>query len=406
MASRVLIGRPPDLLIPILGLCALSFPACVDQRPSPHNQSSERAVGPRTVAPVVRPVLTADQVLETTRSAVVWIESLDRKGRVVAQGSGVIVSSGAIVTVWSRVSGASSVRIRHQGAVRPAAIDAMLEGPGLARLAAEVTGAVGMGRDPYPSPGAVVYGIAPSADAPPTLSERVVTGIGPLPARAGDAIETTVKAAEGEVGGALIDSYGELVGIIASTGPRDQASRAVPVRYVKDLLALPSGTLPRATRSPLLRLADRDRKWLRTLMNEVARDQRPLTALELDRAKALLDQIEPLVGAELAWAKVELGFGWLSYQRALWEDAVEAFTFRRVMKGDRRAALEKNLLSLGVVDPGDIAAGDRIIAAVAAHEEFDMPGARIEANERWLTQRLSQIDRERARLASELWAAR
>lgn len=336
----------------------------------------------------------------------VWIETLDRKGGVIARGSGVVAAPDVVAAPWSLVSKASSVRLLQDGAVRTARIEAMLESQGLARLSAEVGAPIELGRDPYPLPGTTVFAARAAEGKGGILSEGIVSGTDTRPEGAGDYLRTTIGPTEALEGGALINAHGELIGIFAPAGAREASGRALPIRYVKDLLALPAGTLPRTTKSPLLRLPAADRKWLTVLMNTVVRDRRPLTALELDRGRALIERVEPLVGAELAWAKVELGFGWLTWQRALWEDAVEAFTFRRVVKSERRSALEKNLLSLQVLTPLDLTDADRIIVAIAAHEPFNIPGARIEANERWLTQRLGEADEARRRLEAQLWQTR
>jgi hypothetical protein len=385
-------------------LCALILPACEQKEPRPPVVVA-RPRGPRTVSPSSRPALEPEVVLKAARSSIVAIEGLDRRRNVVAAGSGVIVGKNIVVTAWPLVSRASAIRIRHDDDVRFAVVDAVLEGAGLARLAAGASGVIELGRDAYPSPGTTVYTAGSGPDAEVTLSEGIVSGMRDAPGRAADQIMTTVPLAAGLTGGALLNPQAELIGVLTSTRA-GQASHALPVRYVKDLLSLPSGTLPRATASPLLRLPAADRKWLTGFMAGVVRENKLLGGRDLDRVNALLDRMEPLVGAELAWAKVELGFGWLTRQRAFWEDAVEARAFRRVVKSPRRAALEKNLLALKVLTPRDVTDGDRIMSAIAAHEPFDAPGARIDGNERWLAQMLSQTDQSRRRVETQLWEAR
>jgi S1-C subfamily serine protease len=358
------------------------------------------------VVPTPRPALDAEGVAEAARPSLVAVESLDRRHNVVAQGSGVIVGKKIVVTPWTLVSRASAIRIRHNRDVHSAVIDAVLEDQGLARLSADALGPIELARDAYPWPGSTVYAAGPGQGALVALSEGIVSGISGRPGKAMDRIETTVPLTAALTGAALLNANGELIGIVAPSGTGDAGRLGVPVRYVKDLLSLPSGTLPRATSSPLTRLPTADRKWLISFMGRVVREGRPLGGLDLDRATALLDRIEPLVGAELAWAKVEMGFGWLSYQRVFWEDAVEAHTFRRVVKSPRRTVLEKNLVSLQIVTPGEITEGDGIMRAIAAHEPFEAPGARILADERWLAERLGRTDELRRRVETELWEAR
>jgi len=121
---------------------------------------------------------------------------------------------------------------------------------------------------------------------------------------------------------------------------------------------------------------------------------------------ALLDRLDPLVGAELDWVKVELGLGLLRDRRLLWEDAIEAWTFRRVVKSPRRAALEADLQALGILTPRDVAASDAMMRAIAAHEPFDTPTGRIDTTEPYLAQMVTQTDQTRRRLEARLWEAR
>lgn len=358
------------------------------------------------MAPENRAPLHADDVLKAARSFVVTIESLDRRHNSLAQGSGVIIGKDVVVTSWPLVSRASFIRIRHHNDVRFAVTDAVLEGQGLARLRADAAAAIELGRDAYPSPGMTIYAVGSRRGAEVSLSEGIVAGMRDTEGGVTDHIETTIPLSTGLAGGALLNAQGELIGIVAPAGVSDTLGRALPVRYVKDLLSLPSGTLPLATTNPLLRLPVPDRKWLVSLMASVVREGKPLGGRDLDRATALLDRLEPLVGAELAWAKVELGFGWLSHQKVFWEDAVEAFTFRRVVKSPRRAALEKSLLALHILTPLDLDQGDATMRAVAAHDPFDAPGARIVADDRWLAQMVGRTDQMRRRLETQLREAR
>lgn len=381
---------------------ALALSGCSEGSTPPPAVPAARPLGPRTVAPVDRPALSPARVLEGARPAIVFIESLDRKRQVLAKGSGVIVGKGLVVTPWSLVSRASGLRIRHRDVVRTAVLDAVLEGHDLARLTAEVSDPIGMGRDAYPEAGGEVFAVSSASGADVTLSEGVVSPSEELP----DRLSTSMAPAAALTGGALLNPQGELIGILAPGKKGSKNTHAIPVRFVKDLLALPSGALPEATASPLRRLSERDRKWLVGFMSDVARKGQPLGGVNLDRVNALLDRLEPLVGAELAWAKVEMGLGFLTHQRVFWEDAVEARAFRRVVKSARRSGLEKSLLALEVLTPGDVAEADRVMKAIAARETFDTPTARIEANERWLAQMLSETDRRRILIDTQLWEAR
>lgn len=384
----------------------LLLASCTDApRPQPAVPASPPR-GPRTVSPEKRASLSADGVLEATRASIVVVESLDRRRNVVAQGSGVIIADQTVVTAWPLVSRAFAIRIRHRDESRPATATAVLEAHGLARLAAEVKGSIDLGRDTPPGPGATVYSLGSAQGAELSVAEGIATGVREEKAGSVERIETTASSPAGFTGGGLVDSRGELIGILAFSRAGDTLSLAVPVRYVKDLLALPEGTLPKPTASPLLRLPAPDRQWLTGFMATVARGDKPLTGLGLDRVNALLDRLDPLVGRELDRVKLELGLGRLSRERLFWEDAIEARTFGRVVRSARRAEMEKNLLALRILDPRDLNEGDRIMRAIAAHEPFDLPGGRVDATERYLTQMVSQVDQTRRRVETQLWEAR
>ena len=337
----------------------------------------------------------------------VIVECLDRRRHVVAQGSGVVVADRTVVTAWPLVSRAFAIRVRRRDEARFATISAVLESHGLARLRVDAKGLpIGLGRDAPPGPGSIVYSAGFAQGLEMSRVDGIVTDAPEGTAAGVERIATAKPLAAGFTGGGLLDRHGELIGILTSSRAGDTLSLAVPVRYVKDLLALPDGSLPKVTSSPLQRLPAADRQWLIEFMAGVARGNRPLTGLGLDRVNALLDRLDPLVGPELDWVKVELGLGLLSHQRLFWEDAIEARTFRRFVKSARRAEAEKRLLALRVLSPRDVAEADRIMHAIAAHEAFDLADARVDATERYLTQMVSQVDQTRRRVETQLWEAR
>jgi len=400
--ALILIPRQARLAV----ACAL-LSAC-DAGPQPRHTAPEaQPRGPRTISPARRPTLDAGELLKATGPSIVIVESLDRQRNVVAQGSGVIVADQTVVTAWPLVSRAHAVRVRYRDEARFAAISAVLDTHGLARLRVDIAGpAIGLGRDAPPGPGATVHSLGVAQGMEVTAAVGIAAADRGEEAPGDQRIATTASSPAGFTGGGLFDSRGELVGILASSRAGDTLSLAVPVRYVKDLLALPDGTLPKVTSSPLRRLPPADRQWLIGFMAGVADGARPLTGLGLDRVNALLDRLDPLVGAELERVKLELGLGRLARQRLLWEDAIEARTFGRFVKSARRAEVEKRLLGLGILSAGEVADGDRIMRAIAAREPFDTPGARVDATERYLTQMVSQVDQTKSRVERQLWEAR
>lgn len=384
---------------------ALLVPAC-GRQPDARRPVGERPRGPRVVAPLVRAVLDASAALDRTRPSVVVVECLDRRRNVVAQGSGVVVGDNTIVTAWPLISRAFSVRVRDHDRTRNAVIVAVLEGQGIARLRVRATDAIELGRDTLPLAGATVFAVGAAQGTDLSATGGMTTGLREAKARGIEHIAFTAEAPSGFTGGALLDSTGTLIGIVASTRAGDALSLAVPVRHVKDLLALPDGTLPKVTVSPLNRLPPADRRWLVDFMTRVATRTQPLSGLGLARVNALLDRLDPLVGRELDRVKIELGFGLLDHQRLVWEDAVEARAFGRAVKSTRRLAKEEDLLKLGVLGRREVAQWDAILRSVALREPFDVPGARVTATEGYLAQMLTHTDQARRLIEMQLWEAR
>jgi hypothetical protein len=350
--------------------------------------------------------MNAAELLESTGPSIVVVESLDRRRNVVAQGSGVVVGRNTVVTAWPLISRAYAVRVRVDRVSRPAVVAAVLPGIDLARLEVNVEGGADMGRDAPPPPGRAVFSVGAAQGGTVSVVEGIASGMRAHTADGIDHIETTVETPSGFTGGGLFEAHGQLIGIMASSRAGVDHSLAVPVRHVKDLLALPKGTLPKVTESPLRRLPAADRLWLVTYMAGIAREDKPLTGLGLDRVNALLDRLEPLVGAELEWVKSELGLSVLTRERLFWEDAVEARTFGRPVRSARRAAAERDLLAQGLLTQAEIADADARLTAIAEHQPFDLPGARVDATERFITQMIGRIDQTKRRLETQLWNER
>lgn len=384
---------------------ALFLPACEGEA-RPRSPISARPRGPRVVSPLIRPILDATAALEVARPSVVVVECLDRRGSVVAQGSGVVVGEDTVVTAWPLISRAFLVRVRGPERTRDAAIVAVLESHGIARLRTRATGSIDVGRDTPPLAGAAVFAVGAARGVELSVAAGMSTGLRETKLPEVERIAFTGEAPSGFTGGALLDSTGTLIGIVASTRAGDSLGLAVPVRHVKDLLALPEGSLPRVTTSPLNRLPPADRRWLVDFMARVATRTQPLTGLGLARVNALLDRLDPLVGQELERVKVELGLGFLDHQRLVWEDAVEARAFARAVRSARRLAKEKELQGLGVLGRREIAQWDAVLLAIAHREPFDVPGARVNATEGYLSQMITHTDQTRRLIETQLWEAR
>ena len=391
---------PDSRLFFIAAMCVSLVGCSREAAPAPLRRAAP--ADPRPVAPDLREALTEEKIVDGARPALVTVESLDRRGILIRSGTGWLVASRTVVTPWPVVAQAASIRILRTGELHRGSLSAVLESDGLARIATDLDAKVELARDPYPTPGSHLCAIG-MRDGEIAIEGASVIGTSDAPGERDDAMAISIQPRATLTGSGLFDGRGELVAITDEPDPKAEFVLATPVRYIKDLLALPEGTLPKVTQSPLRRLASADREWLRSLAATMARGDRPPARADVERARAVIERMEPMVGAELAWARLELGIGWLIYRRALWEDAVDARVFRRIARSERRMALESRLEKLGVLSRKDIGDGNAIIRAVAAREPFDVPGFRVTADERWLALQLAATDRTRARIETALW---
>ena len=395
----------PDSRRALGALACACVLACDFEQAPPRPRVAATPSGPRPFIPRGVEALSDDAFVARVRPAIVRVEGLDRKGGVLRSGGGVVVARGVVAVPWAVVSQAAGIRVQRGSDVRHATLAAVSERQGLARIAVDLEEPADLARDPYPPPGTSVR-MAVAEGNGIRIEDATVGGTSDGPGDRDDLMVLSVSPTARFAGAGLFDESGRLVGMVDPPEPKAGVSTVTPVRYLKDLLALPEGTLPRVTKSPLARLSLANRAWLVSVVGASAREDRPLRAEDEERARALIASLEPLAGAELAWARIELGHGWLMHRRLLWEDAIDARTFERVSRSDRRAALESKLRELGVLTGRDIEASEAMIRSIAAREPFEYAGQRIVADERWIGAAIATVDRARARLDRSLWATR
>ena len=396
----------PGRLTGLLVLWCLLTVACTGERAPGGRKEPTQAAGPRTVAPENRQRLDAAALLELVRPSIVIVEARDRHHNVTVTGSGVLVADNMLVTSWPLVSRAFEIRVRNDAEIRPATVEAVLDGAGLARLTAPWKAPVDLGRDTPPFLGDALHVVGATSASVIAGTEGKMSAIAGVPGTPFERLEFLAGLCVTQVGGGVFDTFGRLAGIVVTARNGGAKSAAAPVRLVKDLLALPKGSLPPVKASPLDRLAPADHRWVADFMSAVARDERPLEGPGGDRVNDLLDRLDPLVGLELERVREELGLGLLRHQRLFWEDAVEARTFGRAVKSSRRVTVERHLQALGVLTARDTAEADARMRAIAAREPFEYRGARLVATEPYLSQALVQVDRKILELENRLWAAR
>ena len=183
--------------------------------------------------------LNAEQIFARCAPAVVFVTVYDANRRAFATGSGFFIEqSGVMVTNYHVISGASyaTVQTSDTGAVYDVlgvyAWDAeedwavvQVDGSGFATLPVDASGTV--------AGGAKTFAIGSPLGLQNTISEGIVSN----PARVLDGIsyiQTDSAISHGSSGGALINKYGQAIGITCGGFDEGQnLNLAVPMRYVQ-----------------------------------------------------------------------------------------------------------------------------------------------------------------------------
>jgi hypothetical protein len=187
--------------------------------------------------------LSAQEVFKIVSPSVFIVESLDAKGAVITMGSGVAVSSDAIVTNDHVISDGKTWRVRQGEKWWPASITRDDEAHDICKL--HVAGLkvrpVRTRRIANIEIGERVYAVGSPAGLEISISEGIVSGIRHLPK--GDMIQMTAAISKGSSGGGLFDSSGRLIGLTTSYVEGGQSLNfALPVDLVSTLDSHPANS--------------------------------------------------------------------------------------------------------------------------------------------------------------------
>ncbi len=157
--------------------------------------------------------LTPAQVFDKVKDAVVVVKTLDAQGKLKAQGSGVLISSGRVATNCHVVEGGTSYQVGRGKQLFPATLYAedddkdicLLDAKGITGKPAQLGKAAGL------KVGVPVYAVGAPKGLELSLSDGIVAQLrgGPPPL-----IQTTAAISTGSSGGGLFDGKGRLVGLI------------------------------------------------------------------------------------------------------------------------------------------------------------------------------------------------
>jgi len=175
--------------------------------------------------------LTPAQVFDKVKDSVVVVITLDAKGKVKDQGSGVLLPSGNIATPCPVVEGGCSYQVGRGKKFVPATLNAEKGNRDICILdAKDLRGKpVQIGKATSLKVGDPVYAVGALQGLDISLSEGIVVQLqgGPPPLFL---IQTTAAVSPGSNGGGLFDGEGRLVGLTLEG--RQNLNFAMPVEWV------------------------------------------------------------------------------------------------------------------------------------------------------------------------------
>lgn len=186
--------------------------------------AAERGLSPREVFRVASP-------------SVVVVDTYDKAGKAIGQGSGVVVATNTVVTNCHVFKGAETAKIRHitkhyVAYLRHADADrdlCSLQVPDLPAPPAQLGSS-------HLEVGERVYSIGAPRGFVLTLGEGLLSSLRPLPG--GNILQVTTPISPGSSGGGLFDDNGRLIGITTLYyEDSQQLNFAVPVEWIGDLPA-------------------------------------------------------------------------------------------------------------------------------------------------------------------------
>lgn len=208
--------------------------------------------------------LTSEQIFEKCSPSVVYVTVYNKKGELTASGSGFFVSSnGVVVTNFHVIDGCATAQIETADTHKTYKVKGVynynidedwavlqVDGSGFSPLQ--------IGGDDTIVGGATVYALGSPLGFQNTISEGLISN----PARTlggVDFIQTSAAISHGSSGGALLNKYGQVIGITsASFDDGQNINLALPMRYVDTssrgtytVLDKISGTTKTSTENPV-----------------------------------------------------------------------------------------------------------------------------------------------------------
>lgn len=179
--------------------------------------------------------LTPDQVFDKVKDAIVVVKTLDSKGGLKSQGSGVIISSGKIATNSHVVEGGASYKVCRGKQIVAATLYAEDQDKDICILNAKsiIGKPAQLGKAAGLKVGVPVYAVGAPRGLDLSISDGIIAQLrGGLP----PFIQTTAAISPGSSGGGLFDGEGRLVGLTTLYVEGGQnLNFAIPVEWISDV---------------------------------------------------------------------------------------------------------------------------------------------------------------------------
>src|SRR5438876_3242086 len=181
--------------------------------------------------------LTAEQVYDLLNQSVVMIISTESNGNE-DQGSGVIIMEGGYIATCNHlIENSTAITVRHQNLEFKNAdiiTQDVQNDIAIIKISAENLIPVKVADSDILKPGQKVYTISSPVGYENTISEGIVSGLRKNKIKT-TLIQTTAPITEGSSGGALINTNGELIGLLSSGKHEGSLYFSIPVNEIKSL---------------------------------------------------------------------------------------------------------------------------------------------------------------------------
>jgi S1-C subfamily serine protease len=181
--------------------------------------------------------LSPDQIFERGAPGVWLLRALDLQDRPLSTGSAVVVAPGRVVTSCQLLARAQKIELRQGNYVFKAVLEFPDVERDLCQLQVSGLAAAALTRGPARSlrVGHRIYIVGHMSGGDQSLNEGLVSSLHDAEAGAPQ-ILTSIAAARGLLGGAVLDGDGRLVGVVAAS-PKNAAGTAfaVPTEWLDDI---------------------------------------------------------------------------------------------------------------------------------------------------------------------------